>query len=59
MPSLVVALKSANHFFLMFTASKFCISSDMDEYDDDITHSDTSHRDEENQSNQSSSLGMA
>jgi hypothetical protein len=43
----------------MFVARKFCISSDVDEYNEDITHSDTSHRDEENQSNHSSSLGMA
>ena len=59
MPSLVVALRSANHFFPMFAARKFCISSDVDEYDENITHSDTSHRDEQNQSNQSSSLGKA
>ena len=48
MPSLAVALRSTNHFFPMFAARKFCISSDVDEYDENITHSDTSHRDEQN-----------
>jgi len=59
MPSLAVALRSANHFSPMFAARKFFISSDVDEYDEDITHSNTSHRDEENQINHLSSLGMA
>jgi hypothetical protein len=43
MPSLAIALRYANHSIPMFAARKFCISSDMDEYDEDITHSDTGH----------------